>query len=93
MLNLTPHAININGTVYEPSGTIARAVKEDVSILTATLTSKVRIKVCTLPIKGGTIIRYGVSKDGIIEQGRSIRVAKMKLKKQLKYTDIGYYYL
>lgn len=65
----------------------ARAVKEDVSILTATLASKVRIKVCTLPIKGGTIIRYGVSKDGIIEQGRSIRVAKMKLKKQLKYTD------
>lgn len=65
----------------------ARTVKKDVAALTAALTSKAYIKVCTLPIKGGTIIRYGVSKDGIIEQGRSIRVAKMKLKKQLKYTD------
>lgn len=65
----------------------ARAVKEDVSILVSALTGKVSIKVRALPIRGGTIIRYGVSKDGIIEQGRSIRVAKMKLKKQLKYTD------
>ena len=47
-------------------------------------TGKVCIKVRALPIRGGTIIRYGVSKKGIIEQGRSIRVAKMKLKKQLK---------
>lgn len=29
MLNLTPHAININGTVYEPSGTIARVEMEE----------------------------------------------------------------
>ena len=65
----------------------ARAVKEDVSILTATLTGKICIKVRALPIRGGTIIRYGVSKKGIIEQGRSIRVAKVKLKKQLKQTD------
>ena len=65
----------------------ARTVKKDVAALTATLTSKVRIKVRALPIKGGTIIRYGVSKKGIIEQGRSIRVAKVKLKKQLKQTD------
>jgi hypothetical protein len=65
----------------------ARTVKKDVAALTATLTNKVRIKVCTLPIKGGTIIRYGVSKKGIIEQGRSIRVAKVKLKKQLKQTN------
>ena len=65
----------------------ARTVKKDVAALTATLTSKVRIKVRALPIRGGTIIRYGVSKKGIIEQGRSIRVAKVKLKKQLKQTD------
>ena len=65
----------------------ARTVKKDVAALTATLTSKVRIKVRALPIKGGTIIRYGVSKKGIIEQGRSIRVAKVKLKKQLKQTN------
>ena len=65
----------------------ARTVKKDVAALTATLTNKVRIKVRALPIRGGTIIRYGVSKKGIIEQGRSIRVAKVKLKKQLKQTD------
>ena len=65
----------------------ARTVKKDVAALTATLTSKVRIKVRALPIRGGTIIRYGVSKKGIIEQGRSIRVAKVKLKKQLKQID------
>ena len=65
----------------------ARTVKKDVAALTATLTSKVRIKVRALPIRGGTIIRYGVSKKGIIEQGRSIRVAKVKLKKQLKHID------
>ena len=65
----------------------ARTVKKDVAALTATLTSKVRIKVRALPIRGGTIIRYGVSKKGIIEQGRSIRVAKVKLKKQLKQTN------
>ena len=64
-----------------------RTVKKDVAALTATLTNKVRIKVRALPIRGGTIIRYGVSKKGIIEQGRSIRVAKVKLKKQLKQTD------
>lgn len=62
----------------------ARTVKKDVAALTATLTSKVRIKVRALPVRGKTIIRYGVSKNDIIEQGRSIRVAKMKLKKQLK---------
>lgn len=45
------------------------------------------LKVRALPIRGGTIIRYGVSKDGVIEQGRSIRVAKVKLKKQLKQID------
>ena len=60
-------------------------VKEGVAILTAALTKKARIKVRALPIRNGTIIRYGVSKNDIIEQGRSIRVAKMKLKKQLKY--------
>lgn len=65
----------------------ARTVKKDVAALTATLTNKVRIKVRALPIRGGTIIRYGVSKKGIIEQGRSIRVAKVKLKKQLKQTN------
>ena len=65
----------------------ARTVKKDVAALTATLTNKVRIKVRALPIRGGTIIRYGVSKKGIIEQGRSIRVAKVKLKKQLKQID------
>ena len=65
----------------------ARTVKKDVAALTATLTIKVRIKVRALPIRGGTIIRYGVSKKGIIEQGRSIRVAKVKLKKQLKQTN------
>ena len=65
----------------------ARTVKKDVAALTATLTSKVCIKVRALPIRGGTIIRYGVSKKGIIEQGRSIRVAKVKLKKQLKQTN------
>ena len=65
----------------------ARTVKKDVAALTATLTSKVRIKVRALPIRGGTIIRYGVSKGGVIEQGRSIRVAKVKLKKQLKQID------
>ena len=64
-----------------------RTVEKGVTTLTAALTSKVRIKVCALPLRNGTIIRYGVSKDGIIEQGRSTRVAKMKLKKQLKYTD------
>ena len=62
-------------------------LKQDVATLVSALTGKVSIKVRALPIRGGTIIRYGVSKDGIIEQGRSIRVAKMKLKKQLKYTD------
>ena len=61
----------------------ARAVKEDVATLVSALTGKVSIKVRALPIRGGTIIRYGVSKDGVIEQGRSIRVAKLKLKKQL----------
>ena len=29
MLNLTPHAINVNGTVYEPSGIIARVEMEE----------------------------------------------------------------
>ena len=62
-----------------------RTVENGVTTLTAALTSKVRIKVCALPVRNGTIIRYGVSKNDIIEQGRSIRVAKMKLKKQLKY--------
>lgn len=76
----------LKSTVVEKKQYV-HTVKEGVAILTAALTKKARIKVCTLPIKGGTIIRYGVSKDGIIEQGRSIRVAKMKLKKQLKYTD------
>ena len=61
----------------------ARTVKEDVATLVSALTNKVRIKVRALPLRGGTIIRYGVSKDGVIEQGRSIRVAKLKLKKQL----------
>ena len=61
-----------------------RTVENGVTTLTAALTSKVRIKVCALPVRNGTIIRYGVSKNDIIEQGRSIRVAKMKLKKQLK---------
>ena len=65
----------------------ARTIKEGVAILTAALTKKARIKVRALPIRSGTIIRYGVSKDGVIEQGRSIRVAKMKLKKQLKHTN------
>ena len=60
-----------------------RAVKNDVVTLVSALTNKVRIKVRALPLRGGTIIRYGVSKDGVIEQGRSIRVAKLKLKKQL----------
>ena len=64
-----------------------RTVEKGVTTLTAALTSKVRIKVCALPLRNGTIIRYGVSKNDTIEQGRSIRVAKMKLKKQLKYTD------
>ena len=61
-----------------------RTVEKGVTTLTAALTSKVRIKVCALPLRNGTIIRYGVSKNDTIEQGRSIRVAKMKLKKQLK---------
>lgn len=60
-----------------------RILKQDVATLVTAL-SKVRIKVRALPLRGGRIIRYGVSKKGIIEQGRSIRVAKMKLKKQLK---------
>ena len=62
-------------------------LKQDVATLVSALTGKVRIKVRALPIRGGTIIRYGVSKKGIIEQGRSIRVAKVKLKKQLKQID------
>lgn len=62
-------------------------LKQDVATLVSTLTGKVCIKVRALPIRGGTIIRYGVSKKGIIEQGRSIRVAKVKLKKQLKQID------
>ena len=60
-----------------------RILKQDVATLVSALTGKVSIKVRALPIRGGTIIRYGVSKDGVIEQGRSIRVAKLKLKKQL----------
>ena len=59
-----------------------RILKQDVATLVSALTGKVKVR--ALPIRGGTIIRYGVSKDGIIEQGRSIRVAKVKLKKQLK---------
>ena len=62
-------------------------LKQDVAKLVSALTGKVCIKVRALPIKGGTIIRYGVSKGGVIEQGRSIRVAKVKLKKQLKQID------
>ena len=62
-------------------------LKQDVATLVSALTGKICIKVRALPIRGGTIIRYGVSKKGIIEQGRSIRVAKVKLKKQLKQTD------
>ena len=62
-------------------------LKQDVATLVSALTGKVCIKVRALPIRGGTIIRYGVSKKGIIEQGRSIRVAKVKLKKQLKQTN------
>ena len=62
-------------------------LKQDVATLVSALKGKVYIKVRALPIKGGTIIRYGVSKGGVIEQGRSIRVAKVKLKKQLKQTD------
>ena len=62
-------------------------LKQDVATLVSALTGKVCIKVRALPIKGGTIIRYGVSKGGVIEQGRSIRVAKVKLKKQLKQID------
>ena len=62
-------------------------LKQDVATLVSALTGKVCIKVCALPVRNGTIIRYGVSKKGIIEQGRSIRVAKVKLKKQLKQID------
>ena len=62
-------------------------LKQDVATLVSALTGKVCIKVRALPIRGGTIIRYGVSKGGVIEQGRSIRVAKVKLKKQLKQID------
>ena len=29
MLNLTPHAININGKIYEPSGVVARVEMEE----------------------------------------------------------------
>ena len=29
MLNLTPHAINVNGSIYEPSGVIARVEMEE----------------------------------------------------------------
>ena len=76
----------LKSTVVEKKQYV-HTVKEGVATLVSALTGKVSIKVRALPIRGGTIIRYGVSKDGIIEQGRSIRVAKMKLKKQLKYTD------
>ena len=62
-------------------------LKQDVATLVSALTGKVCIQVRALPIRGGTIIRYGVSKGGVIEQGRSIRVAKVKLKKQLKQID------
>ena len=29
MLNLTPHAINVNGVTYEPSGTVARVETDE----------------------------------------------------------------
>ena len=63
-------------------------LKQDVATLVSALTGKVCIKVRALPVRSGTIIRYGVSKNDIIEQGRSIRVAKVKLKQQLKQIDI-----
>ena len=90
MLNLTPHAININGKIYEPSGVVARVIMEEKVVNTLngiTVISRFATGVEGIPEEGGTIIRYGVSKKGIIEQGRSIRVAKVKLKKQLKQTN------
>ena len=62
-------------------------LKQDVAKLVSALIGKVCIKVRALPLRNGTIIRYGVSKNGVIEQGSSIRVAKVKLKKQLKQID------
>lgn len=34
MINLTPHAINVNGVIYEPSGTVARVEMEETFVCT-----------------------------------------------------------
>ena len=55
MLNLTPHAININGKIYEPSGVVARVIMEEKVVNT---------------IQGITVIsRFATGVEGIPEEG------------------------
>lgn len=59
MLNLTPHAININGVIYEPSGVVARVEMEEI-VLPITLP-------CGTPIisrKAGKVV--GLPEKGLI---------------------------
>ena len=61
MINLTPHAININGTVYEPSGEVARISMEETVLPTLlecgtpVITRKVG-KVVGLPKEGPFLV-------------------------------------
>ena len=55
MLNLTPHAININGKIYEPSGVVARVIMEEKVVNT---------------LNGITVIsRFATGVEGIPEEG------------------------
>ena len=55
MINLTPHGINVNGTIYEPSGVVARVIMEEKIVNT---------------LNGITVIsRFATGVEGIPEEG------------------------